>query len=117
MNETGAVVLLGLIALGSAVQVGLFVWLALSGLRMSRWAKARQEELQSRIQPATRNLERVRQNLAEVQGIYEREHARTTAAADRIAARARQTRETLSPVVEKIRIVTEILGMLRSLRS
>ncbi len=101
--STGIVVLLGVIALGSAVQTGFVVWLALSGLRVGRWARERQDEVGGQLARASGNIERVRRNVVEVKGIYDREYERTSRAARRISARARHTREDLEPVVENVR--------------
>jgi hypothetical protein len=106
--STWVVVLLGVIALGSAVQTGFMIWLALCGLRVGRWVQARQEEIAGQLAEANHNVERVRRNLAEVRDIYEREDQRTRAAASRLTDRARQTREELAPVVENLRMAASL---------
>jgi hypothetical protein len=61
-----ALVLLGLIALGSFVQGAFLVYVGVSGLRLARRVGALQRSVEEEIRPAADNIARVASDLAEV---------------------------------------------------
>ena len=61
-----ALVLLGLIALGSFVQGAFLVYVGVSGLRLARRVGAIQRSVEEEIRPAADNIARVASDLAEV---------------------------------------------------
>jgi hypothetical protein len=64
--ETWGVVFLGAIAVSSVVQSAFLVALALAGLRLARRLDALQEQLDHKITPTLRDLERISHNAADV---------------------------------------------------
>lgn len=64
--ETWGVVFLGIIALGSLVQIAVLILAAVHGRRLARRVDELQTRLEGEVQPAIENLRQATQNVAEI---------------------------------------------------
>jgi TolA-binding protein len=107
-----AVVLLGLIALGSLVQTIFLLGMVRSALLVARRVREVQEGYQAQVAPALEQLARVQQDVEELSLVIGRQQERMREFADGAAIRVEATRSAMAPLSR----VLAVLAVAKALR-
>jgi hypothetical protein len=114
--STWAVVLLGLIALGSLVQSIVLIGMVRSGLVMARRLREIQRTYEEQLLPAVAEITRIQQDVAELSEVVGRQQERLQEFLQRASEKAEGTRETMGPLAKVLAVAAVVKGAGKGLR-
>ena len=114
--STWAVVLLGLIALGSVVQSIFVLGMLRSGYVVARRLRESQRTSEEQLEPALAQVNRIEQDVAELGELVNRQQERLQEFMQRASVKAEAARVTMGPLAKVMAVAAVVKGAGKGLR-